>query len=408
MQIGVEADVAQQQVVLRQLELGVEDGKDRVASESGQRRSAPTDQQVANLGEGLRDPSRLATLLGDRRGHARPVIEAVFPVVETELTHRAVVDDTAVGEDVVPVPVEPAKDVLRFEGRGGPAEDAGRLLCEATVAPLAVAQRGTDAVADLPVDVVIHRGAQRLQIPLSQVHEEVRGPDQVVSGSDVDGVPVVEQDHGQHALGGNPVTVQGLAHQGRRQAFLERSGAASVTGDSTARLEESLLLGGCRTESGHAGAAARYVPGDASRREAAVPDAAPVARAVSSAIRMLQLEVSRGHVAVGQQVAFREARVVLQVVLVDDHQAERPQDRTAERRVEPLRMVFCEQPHLLGQGEVEVDDLAAVQPAGRVVDVTARHGPLERVTTVDSQELRVAVVVSGHGFAGGRSARFTH
>ncbi len=379
---GVEADVAQQQTPLGPLELLVEQFQSRIADQRLQARLATREQELANLDEVLHDVARLASLFGNRGRPARPVVEAVLAMVQAELAHRPVVDDPAVGQDVVAVPVEPAEDVLAFEGRSDACEGSGHLLGQLPVSLIVAALRLKDSVACLAFDEAIDRRPQRLEIVLLEVQEEVGGTQQVPTRPHVDRESVGQLEYGQRAFGRDAVTVKRLAHQSSDETFLERGRPASVVGVPVPRLEELVLLGGGRAELCHSRSTSRQVPGHASMPGRSQPHAATVTRGLSAPARVLQCEVTRGHVGVGQQISRWEAGVVLDVVLVDDAQAERLDDRSAQSRVHPGRMPGADQAHLARQVEVEVDDLAAVHPAGRVGDVTVRNPLFVGMTAV--------------------------
>src|SRR5206468_11569084 len=87
--------------------------------------------------------------------------------------------------------------------------------------------------------------------------------------------------------------------------------------------EELASLRGGRAQAGRAGTRARDVPYDASAAlELAVPDAASVAGGRAALVRVLKLQIARGHVLAGPDVFFGVLDLVMDVVLVDDHEAE--------------------------------------------------------------------------------------
>ena len=118
----VEAGVPQQQPVAGGRERIVECLQYGIVPQRAQRGLDPGDQEIPDLREGLHDLAGLAALLGQGGRPAWPVLETVLAMEQPELPDRPVVDDAAVGEDVVAVPVQPAEHVLALERRGDPPE----------------------------------------------------------------------------------------------------------------------------------------------------------------------------------------------------------------------------------------------------------------------------------------------
>ncbi len=123
-----------------------------------QRFLATCPDEVTDLRETLNDVTCLTPLLEDRCRPSRAVFETVFVVEQTELSHGAVVDDAAVDQAVVTVPVEPAEDVVGLEARRGTTEVLGDLFGQPRVA-LGSALTREFAVAHLAGDVGVGHAA---------------------------------------------------------------------------------------------------------------------------------------------------------------------------------------------------------------------------------------------------------
>ena len=198
--------------------------------------------------------------------------------------------------------------------------------------------------------------------------------------------PARQREDGEHALGSDVVALEGLAHQGGADAFIDVGGAAAVVGDHVAGPEELAVLGGRGAEACHARSAARDVEAAHGAAKGTVPDAAPVAGVLAALVGMLELQVARRHVGVGEPVAgLREATVCL-VPFVDDLQAEGVEQGVAERGRQPVRMTRRKQADLAREGEVEIDDLAVASAAGGIGDDRTRRRARQGMAAVDRSE----------------------
>jgi len=127
-----ESDLSKEEFPLVGLEFTIEEFEDWVATQRRQGRGRSVEKQVSNLHETLHDLAGLALLFGNRGRHAVGVGEPIAMMVETELSNRAVVDDAAVAENVVAIPIEPAEDVLIFECSRDTREIERDAFCQIT------------------------------------------------------------------------------------------------------------------------------------------------------------------------------------------------------------------------------------------------------------------------------------
>ena len=92
--------------------------------ERRKRRASSGDQGVLDLREAADDGARFLLLFGDRRRPSRPVVVAILAMEQPELPDGSLVHDRPVEEHIVPVPLEPAKNVFALEHCRGAAEGA--------------------------------------------------------------------------------------------------------------------------------------------------------------------------------------------------------------------------------------------------------------------------------------------
>src|SRR5207249_6119354 len=71
--------------------------------------------EVNRLRENLHQLARPEALLRQSRGESIDIVEAILVVLGGELPNRTVIQDRAVGEDVVAVPGQPVEDVFFFQ-----------------------------------------------------------------------------------------------------------------------------------------------------------------------------------------------------------------------------------------------------------------------------------------------------
>ena len=164
----------------------------------------------------------------------------------------------------------------------------------------------------------------------------MRWPKQVGCDTDVDGLPARQCQNRQHALGAHVVSGEDLAHEGRGKAFFDVGRPAAVVCDDVACPEELAVLGRCGAESRDAGSAARDVEDPFARPDDPIPDAPPVARVLADTVGMLNLEVPRRDIGMGQPIALRGEMVVGLVPFVDDDEAERLEERALEVGIESI------------------------------------------------------------------------
>ncbi len=343
----------------------------------------PGDQVVSNLREGLDGVAGLCFLLRDLGRESLDVVISVLMVIEAELPNRSVVDDSSITKNVVAVPIHPAKYIITFEPCGRPRKILCYLLAHVFVTPASVLGGGPVSVGGSSLDPVIHGRPESLEVALFEVPEEMRRAKQALGRAHIDGAAVREFDDGQGPLGGYTIFVEYFAEQSCADPVVDVVEAVAIADSRVAGFEEAFFESDSWAESGGAGARTRNVPGHAVASEFSIPNSSSIARRQSSAVRMLKLEVSSRHVGVRLHVLGIEAGAFLDVVVVDDHQGEMIQNLFNELGVEPVRMVFGDQPHFFGEWEIKEGNLAVVARASLIKDIAVRNRLLERVKPID-------------------------
>ena len=84
---------------------------------------------------------------------------------------------------------------------------------------------------------------------------------------------------------------------------------------------------------------------------------------------MLKLQVARRHVPVGEEIPCRNPNAVREVVLVDDLERERLEQRALERRGHALGMVRRNDLQLARKRVIEIHDAPAASRARVIIDV---------------------------------------
>ena len=112
-------------------------------------------EKVHHLGESFDCVFGLVLLFRESGGHAFHIVVAIFVVVEAKLPHRAVVDNSPVHQNIVAIPLEPAKNVLGFKEGADAGKNFGHLTEEVVVALVFASRFRPLPVGDLAVDMVV-------------------------------------------------------------------------------------------------------------------------------------------------------------------------------------------------------------------------------------------------------------
>ena len=116
----------------------------------------------------------------------------------------------------------------------------------------------------------------------------------------------------------------------------------------------------------------------------AVPNTAPVSAGFPLLGGVLELQIASGHELLFFDSAFFERfDLVLNVVFVDDDDAKSFGQLFFQGLVEFVRVAVGNQPHLLGQGKVEIGDFSPGTRAGVVEDAKIFYAMLEGVLPIN-------------------------